>query len=454
MLRKLKGFLSPSYVVVFMSGALLFYSFGSAKRWEKERLLKSDEVYYWLYAPATWLYQDLQFNFPDDAKRDGHVWYLTTEDGKHYSKMWCGASLMYTPFFLVGHVASKFYPEYHSNGYSLPYTISVSLGAIVYVLMALLLLRGILKRFFSEWVTALTLALLVWATNLFYYAAYENLMTHAYSFFLFALFAWILLKWQNNPKLTAWMGMGAVLGLIVLVRPPNALIAIIPVWLFLQRAFQEGWARTFKKHGVAILISTFLLVLVVSIQFLYWKLGTGHWFMTSYNDEHFFFNDPKILDGLFSYTKGWLVYTPVMAFALVGIFLMRSKLNSLKWPFVAYLVVQFYVIFSWWCWWYGGSFGMRPMIETYALLALPLAVFINWVWHRSKIMTVAFLAVCTFFVYLNVFQTWQYRKSYLHWSDMTKESYWTLFLKDHTPEGYWEQLKHRDNDLAKQGIGR
>ena len=66
-------------------------------------------------------------------------------------------------------------------------------------------------------------------------------------------------------------------------------------------------------------IIIFFAFLVWIPQLLYWKTVTGNYLFYSYADEGFFFLNPQILKGLFSYRNGWLIYSPVMFFALLGI---------------------------------------------------------------------------------------------------------------------------------------
>jgi hypothetical protein len=104
------------------------------------------------------------------------------------------------------------------------------------------------------------------------------------------------------------------------------------------------------------------------------KQTPAHGSYYSYGDEGFFFTNPQIINGLFSYRKGWLIYTPLMIFALLGILtLARRKFQQFFIPVLIFTVANIYVVYSWWCWWYGGSFGSRPMIDSYPLMAVALA---------------------------------------------------------------------------------
>ncbi|MBK6283998.1 MAG: hypothetical protein IPF54_16290 [Draconibacterium sp.] len=88
-------------------------------------------------------------------------------------------------------------------------------------------------------------------------------------------------------------------------------------------------------------------------QMMYWYSITGHFFVNSYPDEQFFWGNPHFIDGLFSYRKGWLLYTPVMIFALLGIPFLFKKLKEFSWSILifillAYLYYRFMVVLVVW----------------------------------------------------------------------------------------------------------
>jgi len=109
------------------------------------------------------------------------------------------------------------------------------------------------------------------------------------------------------------------------------------------------------------------------------------------------------------------------------------------------------VIYSWWCWWYGGSFGSRPMIDTYGLMAIPLAAFLAAFTNKSfwKQGVVGLLLVLM--IALNQIQMNQYRTSLLHWDSMTRKAYFSIFLKRNWPEGYDKMIQIPDYEKALKG---
>lgn len=424
---------------------------------EPRSVINHDVTNYYCYLPAAFIHKDLTFRFVNDGSHNfggrNMYWPVPVEGRDGYViKMSMGMSYLYLPFFLMAHQYTLHYSDYPADGFSPPYEIFIIISSIFYLIIGFFFLRKLLLKFFKDGVVAVVMLMTIFGTNLYYYGSTEPAMTHAYSFSLFAIFAYCSVLWIEKPNWKRALAMGLVGGLIVLIRPVNILVFIFPLLVFVESAQDlKHRFRFFKdnyKHLLLIAISGFL---VIFPQLLFWKINSGSWVYYSYADEHFFFSNPHVIDGLFSYRKGWLLYTPLMLFPVVGIILSYFKKRELFWPLVTYLPLHIYVTYSWWCWWYGGSYGSRPMIEAYAFLALPFCVWVDWVSkHISGIVNFSIIAVLL--VSLNLFQTARYRYGSIHFDSMTREAYWLNFgMRDPAP-GFYERIKHPDYDKAKLGL--
>ncbi len=69
-------------------------------------------------------------------------------------------------------------------------------------------------KYFSEFVTALSILTVTIGTNLYYYATIEGTMSHVYSFSLIAIFIYLTVKWYEKPMLKTI----CLIGLLVSVR--------------------------------------------------------------------------------------------------------------------------------------------------------------------------------------------------------------------------------------------
>jgi hypothetical protein len=416
--------------------------------WGKNRIIDNDVVSYYAYLPAGLIFHDLNFSFMKELPSgfEGKIWLATAPNGKPIIRMTMGLALLWLPFFIIAHFYAKIV-GIEALGYSWPYSFSIFAAAIFYLFIGLVFLRKILLKYFSEIVTGITLLLIVLATNLMYYVISEPGMSHVYSFSLIAAFLYFTLMWIDQPTVRLSLILGFLSGLIVLIRPVNGLVLVFPA-IIAVHSFSEFRQRLIDRWKL-ILFAGLAAFLVLLPQIIYWKIQTGHFVFNSYMDSgRFFFTAPHILDGLFSYRKGWFVYTPVMCISMIGLFFLKRYTKGILLGTIAFLVLFVYVIFSWWCWWYGGSFGSRPMIDVYGIMAIPVAafisIFIERAWWKKGILGVLLLS----FVYLNQFQMNQYRTSLLHWDSMTKQAYWGIFLKKNWPAGYDKMIKSPEYEKA------
>src|SRR5690606_4483795 len=167
---------------------------------------------------------------------------------------------------------------------------------------------------------------------------------------------------------------------------------------------------------------------------------TGEWITYSYDKEYFNFLDPHIIDGLFSFRKGWFIYTPMALVAAIGFFFLWKKDRKLSFAILMVMGIVIYITFSWWMWWYGGSFGCRPLIEYLALMALPLAAIFEYMISRTNIYKKAvFFTLIAELIALNIFQQYQYSIHVLHWDRMTRAYYFKTWGKIDIDAGAYEK---------------
>ena len=351
------------------------------------------------------------------------------------NKRTIGMAVMYAPAFFVGHHIAKYNGEI-LDGYSESYRWALRWGSIIYTILGLVFLRKALLLFFREITTLVTLACIFFGTNLFYYTYGWGEMPHSYLFFLYALFAWLTLRWVLHDKKFNLLWIGLVAGMITLIRPTGIVVLLFPLlfnissWNDLRQRLSllisQKWITVF-----ALLLFLFPIVM----QMLFWKSHIDQYVYYSYNKERFFFNDPQVINFLFSFRKGWLVYTPIMALAMLGLFLSRKKLRGFFIFSILFFAVNVYILSSWWEWSFGGSFGCRALVEAYAFLAFPFAVSIDWIWFNRFSMisknAIRITALVVLFVLIR-FNTWQstlYRAGVIHWSGMNWETYKYIFVR-------------------------
>ncbi|MBN2614790.1 MAG: hypothetical protein JXR71_03780 [Bacteroidales bacterium] len=418
---------------------------------DKNRVIQSDVIEYYGYLPAAFIYHDLSLNFRFQDKGKYTVWATELPNGKAVFKYTMGPALMYAPFFFVANeLAGPL--GYDTGGYSPPYRLAIILAALFYLLLGLLLLRRVLLLFFTETIAAAVLFSIGLGTNLFWYSTFEPGMPHVYDFFLVSALIFLTFSWYRNATVWKSLVLGVVMGLLTLIRPINILFVLFFVFYRIWRTKDVNRRlHYFMKHYDHILVMLVAGFLVLLPQLIYWKEITGRWLYYSYGKEGFFFLHPHIIDVLFSYRKGWYVYTPVMFFASTGMIFLFRKYKTLAWSVVILAVVYLYVVSSWWSWWYGGSLGQRALIDLYPVMAFPLAALFQWIAQRKTVFRKAIAILIFLSVLLGAFYNVQYYFGAIHWDSMTRKAWFDSFGRLHPTSHFKDFLQTPDYKDALLG---
>jgi hypothetical protein len=403
-------------------------------------IFRDDVQYYYAYLPAVFIHHDIGLHYlgADSLLQQAQITPVKLESGARLIKMACGTAVCYAPFFFLAHGYSLLFGN--ADGYASPYAWLLVIGGLFYAGVSLLVLRNLLLRYFSDAAVAFTIISILLGTNLFYYAAFEGLMSHVYACFAFVMVIWFTIQFFELPRRRSAAALGFFCGLSTIIRPNDAMIILVPMlYGITSTAALRNRPGFILIHWKKIMLAAIAFLIPCLLQMWYWKVVTGHWFYYSYQGEPFYFNDPQFLNTLFSYRKGWLLYTPVMVFSLTGFFFMFRAVRKLAVPILFFFLLNLYVLASWWCWWYGGSFGNRAFVESYGLMIFPLAAFFETAF-RSRVMKMVVALPVVFFIFLNLFQTDQYREGIIHYDRMGGKAYWIVFLKPSLTPVEWKEL--------------
>jgi hypothetical protein len=422
-------------IVTLFLGVSLVESF-SQHRWVGGDVLKFDPSGYYLYLPAAFIYHDLtELSFyPQIDERyhpSGDVkWYAIYQQPdtkKRLNKYPIGVALGELPLFLITDGWMRLSKDYPRDGYSTPYQFAVGISTILWAVLGLLVLGRFLLRLFSQTSTLITLFLIGFGTNLYCYTSYELGMPHALLFLLFACVLNLTERWYTTGRVIYACLLGLILGWIAVTRPIDIAIATIPVLWPLSKDTKR-W-QFLKHRWTHLLIAGIAGFAIIALQLLYWKAVTGHFVYYSYQGEYFDFRHPHIIDGLFSYRKGWFVYTPLAFLGALGFITLYKVRRGLVLPLLLFFIVSCYLIFSWHQWYYGWGFGCRSLVASLAVLSIPLAALVSWLLKQRRVIKVAGVVVAVLLIALNIFQTNQYASAVIEGDGMTKAYYWRVFGK-------------------------
>jgi hypothetical protein len=424
------------------------------KPWRKNQII-NDVISYYGYLPATFVEKDIALKFTNEFRWTPFVkyWPETAPNGGKVLKTTMGVAILYAPFFLTAHVIAPII-NYPQDGYSRPYQFCMLMSCLVSLITGMVFLRKLLLNFFSEKISGITMLSVFFATNLFWYSSFDGLMSHGYLFTLTTIFICLIVKWHHQPKLKTAVLLGITGGFITLIRPTMfscfLIFALYDVYNKQSLLIKLQMLKA-NIRSIFVIIACFFLVLLP--QFIYWKYVTDQWLFFSYVGERFYFDRPHIIEGLFGFRHGWLIYTPIMMFAVLGIFFLKKELK----PFFLSILILFpllvYVFFSWWAWWYGGAFGLRAFVDFYGLFALPMACFYKQIFEGSlRFIKIITTIIIGFFICLNLFQSWQFYKGYLHHDSMSKDAYLTGFFALNYSDEWFAALDEPDYGRARMGI--
>lgn len=398
---------------------------------------------YYAYLPALFIYDDIDNLQKTIAKRADYNTsgvsvqengYLKIEEAHAFKqntiiKYTNGVALLYSPFFFAAQLFCRYTNLYPADGYSLPYNIMIGIATLLYSLLGLWFVKKLLSKHFEDNISAAVLIIIGIGTNLYFFTVSHLGMSHPFLFALYGFCLYAVDTFYETKKIKYALLIGFSCGMITLIRPNEIIVLLFPLlWNVLSwKSIKERYHFLRMNFWLYCCMALMFIACLLS-QFLYWKLLSGHFLFYSYTKEGFDFLHPHIKNGLVGFANGWLSYTPVMLFAVIGLVLLPRYFKKSALASYLFLPVFIWVIYSWWCWQYINGFGSRPMIETYPIWAFPLACFLVFIWEKTILKIVSFLIIF-FLLFVNLFQSWQFEKGLIWTEDANFAFYKAIFLK-------------------------
>jgi hypothetical protein len=398
--------------------------------------IRSDGFSYYVYLPSWFLFHDTTLSAVARDCCGGVFPAYTAIIRWPGTRRWVnahpiGVAIMQAPMFGVAHALTR-WTNLSADGFTMYYQHGAGLSGMLWILAGLVVLRGVVRRHFSDAVTAATLLTILLGTNLYHHATFDSSYSHPYSFFLFAAFLGLTEIWHAQPRRWTSILLGVVAGLIVLTRHTNVLFLLFfPLYgVWSAETFRARLAVLRREARLVAVMGTVAAVVVIPQLAIYYQ-ATGSPIISSYGSLGFNFGSPRIVGVLFSVQKGLFFWSPLLLPACAGLFgLARSSHSARAFvlPAVLFLAANTYVIASWWDWQFGASFGHRAFVDALPVFAIGLAAFFEWSGRnpaRWRVVT----SVVVIAIALNLFQMLQYWNGVLPFSDTTWDQYRGVFLK-------------------------
>jgi hypothetical protein len=211
-----------------------------------------------------------------------------------------------------------------------------------------------------------------WGTSLFYYSSLFPFMAHAVSFALLAAMMILTDRLGRGQRPNrALVLLGTVVGMLFLVRPQQAVVALFIVPVFVQVARRHPW----KAWLPGLLGGAALGAAAIGLQVAFNFNQTGRASLGGYSagGEGFDFASPNLTVVLISGSRGLFVFSPVVALALLGYALARRSIPAFGWVAAANFLAQADLTAAWSSPEQGDSFGARMLADNAGAVAVGVA---------------------------------------------------------------------------------
>lgn len=292
-----------------------------------------------------------------------------------------GPAILWAPFLVLVHLTilglNTLGAHIAADGFSRPYIVTMALATAAYGFAGLWLSLRMARQYFEErWAFLATLG--IWfASSLPVYMYFNPSWSHAHSAFAVTLFFWYWQRTRDRRSSGQWLVLGAISGLMINVYYPNAVILLVLAMEAL-RDYRRAWKQPRSDQGAlrrlplahALHAATVIVALLPT--FITRKIIYGSPFEFGYG-ERWHWTSPALKQVLFSSNHGLFSWTPILIFAVLGLFLLRRCDRA----FGAYLLaafIAFYYLIASYSLWYGlSSFGNRFFVSLTPIFIIGLA---------------------------------------------------------------------------------
>ncbi len=315
--------------------------------------------------------------------------------GGHGARQYAfGAPILWSPFFLLGHVwlsaLNLLGGDLRVDGYYFPYQRAIGLGTLLYGFVGLVLIYRVLRRYFSKGLACLSTLGLCGASFLIWYLTVDNSMVHGVSMFATTLFLFLWHRFRDVPTRVPWVWLGAAAGVMAMVRWQNSAFVVLPLgdllWSSWRARSGDSRARLWAGSRDLVRFTGAAFAAFVP-QLLFWKVVYGSWVYLPVREHAFqpMWLPPYMTDVLFSSNRGLLSWTPVITAALIGLVLFARHHGRVALVLAGSFLGQVWINGAVEIWWGGVGFGARRFANCTLVFAVGLAGLLTAVQRRPLI---------------------------------------------------------------------
>ena len=347
------------------------------------RIINGDAIQYYAYLRSLTFDGDVDFAndyrllYETDGPDASTNTWLTSETptGRAPNMMSIGPAILWAPaFLLVGGVVALLRLldlGVPLDGVAAPFKLAAGLASIVYATAGVALTHDLCRRLFPA-LPSLWATLTAWlATSAVYYTLVSPTYSRAAALFTVSLFCHTWLRTRGQQRLTRYAWLGALAGLVGLVRWQDVIVIILPM----AELGHAVWRRDLRVSDLAARAASMVGVMMLALlpQALAWQAIYGQPILMPQGSGFMRWTDPAVGAVLFSLKRGVFVWTPAVLLAAAGA---RARIRRdwvVGWSAVVVVLVGLYVNAAVSDWWAGEAFGARRFVSYTGLLALGLA---------------------------------------------------------------------------------
>jgi hypothetical protein len=359
-------------------------------------IVHGDGVGYYAYARAPliqhnlhfeqdWLHANLLFSKSRTLPNGQLSAAEYTETGYVSNLFSIGPALLWAPFLLAAHgivlLCNALGAHIPADGFSLPYLVAMALGTAVYGFLGLLLSYSLARKYVEGcWAFLATLG--IWgASSLPVYMYFNPSWSHAHSVFAVALFLWYWDRTRGSRTFLQWILLGLISGLMLDVYFANGVFLILPLIESLVD-YGDAWKTQEFREAASLFAANFCFLLTVILCFVPTLITRriifgGFFRFSSYQHAAWDWTAPHWYSILFSSEHGILLWTPILALAIIGLVFVPRRAKVLTSYLSAGAAAFFYLISCYPDWAGISAFGNRFFISVTPIFIFGLALLLQ-----------------------------------------------------------------------------
>lgn len=365
------------------------------------RIIVGDAVHYYVYVRSAVFDRDLQFRndyiqmYGLRRIKPAADWLNTpTATGHVRNMMSVGPAIAWTPGFLIATVgvavARAFGSEYPLDGFGRLFQVTAGFSGILAATFGAWLTFRLCARYFSRR-AAIWSTLAVWlGSNALYYSVVSPTYSHAISMLVISGFFLYWARTRDKQTGRRYAIVGALGGLVALVRWQDAVFLIVPLVDVLASAMSSSSSGRWRRAILHLAICGAAALVAFLPQIMVFMILYGQPVAMPQGSEWMQWGSPHFRDVLFSTNHGLISWTPVCGLGLIGLVPLFRRDRVLGAACLAAFAVSLYANAAVLEWWAGEAFGLRRFVSCFPIFALGMAALLD---RFDRHQAVAFAAI-------------------------------------------------------------